>query len=83
MKRASNRGYVPASRQWSGVSARRGEQERRRQEELREMFNGNWYLAHRQARLEREAAEANTTTDTTSTEGRADNTERRGVGRGQ
>lgn len=32
-----------------------GAAEAERQRELREMFNGNWYLAHRQARIEREA----------------------------
>ena len=57
MKRASNRGYIPRSRQWSGVSAKRGAAERQRQEELRREYGG-WYLAHRAARLEREAAEA-------------------------
>lgn len=58
MKRASHKGYVPASRQWSGVSAKRGEQERRRQEQLRREYGDNWFLARRAARLEREAVEA-------------------------
>ena len=51
-------GSVPPSRKWSGVSARRGEQERLRQEQLRREYGGNWFLEHRAARLEREAAEA-------------------------
>lgn len=52
--------YNPArspSRKWSGVSARRGAAERERQEELRREY-GSWFLAHRAARIEREAAEA-------------------------
>ena len=75
--------YNPArspSRKWSGVSARRGEAERERQEALRKEFG--WYGALQHLRIEREAAEAKTT-NTTSTEERADNTERRGEGRGQ
>ena len=56
MKRASNRGHIPRSRQWSGVSARRGEQERERQEALRKEFG--WYGALQHLRIEREAAEA-------------------------
>ena len=42
----------------SQTSIERAAAEAERQRELREMFNGNWYLMHRQARIEREAAEA-------------------------
>ena len=48
------------SRTFTATSARRGAAERRRQEELRSQY-GNWFLAHRAARLERQAAEAGTT----------------------
>lgn len=56
MKRASNRGYIPRSRQWSGVSARRGQAERERQEQLQREFGIGWYEAYKMQR--REAAEA-------------------------
>lgn len=56
MKRASNRGYLPKSRQWSGVSARRGAAERERQEQLQREFGIGWYEAYKMQR--REAAEA-------------------------